>query len=169
MAFSHFGGGHVTADPDAYNFIGADCADSMSAEMSAQVYAACMILVDTAGLGRAVPVTMHYDNEAAAAFARAVSRSRRHLRLHSVVGVVWQILALERRVTWWHVQSHRGHPLNELVDSLVEYMAKMPEAWLTESIACTTWCRTMEPEQIKLLYLLRIPTYLADCYPQCNE
>ena len=56
FSFSHYAGGDVATDTEAFNFLGAETADSMTAEITAQLYAAVMVLADTAHIGRSVPI-----------------------------------------------------------------------------------------------------------------
>ena len=59
-------------------YMGADASTSMTAEVTAQVYAARVFLRGEEGLAEDVAVEIIYDNEVVADFARVVSESKRH-------------------------------------------------------------------------------------------
>ena len=168
LALLHFFGGGVPIATDDPTYIGAEGATSMAAETSAEAHAAIYLLGRQHGLPNTVPVSVVYDNEIAARFARANASSSRHHLLHATVGTLWQIASSRFSVEWAHVYSHFGSPINEFADTLVELMAWHPEVRSTQHCPCSTLAREYTPSQIKLMYLLHLPDSIQHAYPRVN-
>ena len=98
LALLHFLGGSVPTAPDSCTYLGAEGATSMAAEISAEAHAAIYLLGGQHGVSQSVPVSVVYDNEIAARFARATASSTRHKLLHATVGTLWQIASARY---WW--------------------------------------------------------------------
>lgn len=148
---------------------GAEQATSMTAECTAQLVAALVILANPLEVYPSVGVTVIYDNEIAARFSRAVAKSGKNVMLAAVLASVWQIATIQRSVEWVHAYSHMGEPMNELADSLVAHAAINPTARTDHEQPCALWCRHYKISQIKLLYLVRLPQHLRYAYPKISE
>ena len=147
----------METDPDEPTYVGADRHTSMTAEVTAQLYAGILALGSFHEYAADTPIDVYYDNEVAAAFARAVSESKQHSLLSASLGVTWQMVSMRRRVNWFHEYSHTGRALNELAGSLVAHAAFCPAARLMDPVECSRWCKNYKPDAIKLLYLLHLP------------
>ena len=141
----------------------------MTAEVTAQLYAGILALSSFQEYAVGTPIDVYYDNEAAAAFARAVSESKQHTLLSACLGVTWQMVSMRRRVNWYHEYPHTGRALNELADSLVAHATFCSATRLVEPVQCCRWCKNYKPIAIKLLYLLHLPVEMQCLYPRVNE
>lgn len=86
FAFQQLLGGDVTCNTADFNDSGPEACTFMTAEITAQVYRALYVLRNNMGLPDHIPVDMVYDNDTAAAFARAVAAAGQHKSLHALAG-----------------------------------------------------------------------------------
>ena len=105
-AFKHFFGGQVVTDRDDERFLGAQQETSMTAETTAQAMAGLYALANPLGPSEAVPITIVYDNEVAAKFAKSAADTVTSRGLHAAAGSICQIAAMPRNLTWAHAYSH---------------------------------------------------------------
>lgn len=109
--------GHL--DEREADYIGAQQATSMTAEMAAQVWTGIYFMQPNQQLPSKCPLRVVYDNETAAKFAQSVATAQTNVLLQTVSATVWQITSMRRQVGWSHTYSHKGDPYNNLVDEIV--------------------------------------------------
>lgn len=168
-AFYAYGCGRVQTDPSGHDFLGAEVANSMTAETTAQAFAA-MFLLSLCGDLRKLPVgvEMVYYNETAARLSRAVPMTKESKNLAAVNDVLWQLVAQRTKVDFYHTYSHCGEVLNELADNLVANAAFNPEVCESMHVTPARWARDFDIHVIKLLYLLDLPEDLRLQYPEID-
>lgn len=165
--YGHFAG-EVCTDRDDGRCIGADKQTSMTAEISAQAFAAMYTLSNDMQLQPDTLFTVVYGNEIAAKFARSVAKANTNQHLAAVTASLWQIAAMRRNIRWVHSFSHSCEPLNELADTIVEHAAKHQEIRHGNHHPCSTWVSRYSIAQAKLIYLACLPAEYRDAYPEIS-
>jgi ribonuclease HI len=146
-----------TTDPQ---YFGAESQTSGAAELSAELWLAILLI----NMDFQLPVQVLYDSRYAAEIVQARSGPKIHRKLAAIATVMWQILTMRLAVEWIHVKAHSGEPFNELVDAICWLTAEDENARTVYEPASQTW--VWEPiEQIRLKYLLWLPSSVAAAYP----
>ena len=97
---------------DCPGWLGAEKLSSTEAEVAAQAYAALFVLSNPMQISSDTKITITYDNESAAGFARSILTAKVNPMLAAVVGSLWQIASMAWHIHWIHTLSHLGDPLN---------------------------------------------------------
>lgn len=147
-------------------FAGAEKVTSMTAGITAQLHTGLYNLANSAKVPTSTPaslasakvptstpVSLALDNETAAKFAMATAALSSHAALVTATGIVWQVVSAHRPKPWGHTYSHMGEPMNEVADSVVEYMAWTEEAWSVQPCLCSVCANLYQVAQMKLMYL----------------
>ncbi len=132
-------GGHVTFNCCSDVYLGEDNLSSFDPELYAQVMARLFILQQPNKFK--VPIFIGYDNISAAdcSFMKAVHSGGSILA--SLAAAIHIETANKHSITGFHVHSHKGHPWNELADSICNFyknhsplVIKIPLAPITRRV-----------------------------------
>ena len=140
----------------------------MPEEVEAQLQAGLYVLSNLAALEAQTPISVVFDNKAAAQLAASAAKAKRHLQLDAATATVWQIASARTSVQWAHAQSHMGEAMNELADSCVEFFTWRSDMRTTCPSPCCHWAKRYSVAQTKLMYLLHLPAGAQHAYPSVN-
>ena len=126
MMFVGFAGARAAVSPECPDYVGADSANSASAELSGIVWALLYIL-SSAPDGTEWEIL--YDCEYAAAIAEMRCSVKQHPSLGGVISVLVHLVRLRFSIKFHHVKAHDSQPLNEFVDCVADMCSRDALMW----------------------------------------
>ena len=126
MTYVGFAGGLVAIDTSDAAYIGATSADSVSAELSAFVWAMLYIIA-------CVPIDARceilYDSEYAAGAVSSSARISTHSDLSRIASSLYHVISIRTDISLSHIKSHWWQPGNEFVDCIADAFSNGSLAW----------------------------------------
>ena len=108
---------------------------------------------------------IHFDALTAAKLAIGTYETHIFPKLRNAAAVLSYMLAQHVVVRWYHVYSHTGDPLNELVDCIASACASGRISSSSTLLPPLHWMSQYSDAQIKLLYVLLPSASTAASYP----
>lgn len=110
-----------------------------------------------------------YDRAVAATFACSLAVDSKQSVIANVAASLGQLASMRRSVAFHRTKAHAGHPFTEMVDSLAEFMAWTPRAWLTVDLGMAGWVSEYGCYTTHLQYLVALPEHVRYAYPLISE